>query len=159
MNYLKKFWAWMTTKHVKKVSTQTESSTQSNQGKTMPLSISLSTNAIATLVNKYPELKAAVLKKYLEENVPSLEITGLTTADSVSLSADTASVTVGNTATLDVTLAGDSEITVSSADESIATVSYADGKLTLTGVAAGSVVVTVTKGDASATATVTVSAE
>lgn len=44
----------------------------------MSLSVSMTSAEIAALVNKYDDLKSAVLAKYLSENTPELVITDLT---------------------------------------------------------------------------------
>lgn len=43
----------------------------------MSLSVSMTSAEIAALVNKYDDLKSAVLAKYLSENTPELVITDL----------------------------------------------------------------------------------
>lgn len=44
----------------------------------MSVTVQLTSAEIAALVNKYDDLKAAVLAKHLQENAPTLEITDVT---------------------------------------------------------------------------------
>jgi len=79
-------------------------------------------------------------------------------ADSVSFDTTTASVEAGSTTTVNVEVTGSSDVSVVSSDTAVATVSYSNGVITITGVAAGTSTITVTKGSATATISVTVTA-
>ena len=65
----------------------------------MSVNVQLTSAEIAALVNKYDDLKAAVLAKYLQDNAPTLEITDVV-ADS---SSDSDSTSDASTATADAT--------------------------------------------------------
>lgn len=79
-------------------------------------------------------------------------------ADSIVFATTSTSVVVGADRAISLELAGDSPVTVASSATGTATVTYANGVVTIHGVAAGSAVITITKGTATATINVTVTA-
>lgn len=133
-----------------------------------PLEIELSSGDVASLVNGDDSLKAAVIALYLKQNAPSLKVSDLAKAQSqekvaesventLHLSADTLTVAAGASATLDMTAKGYGELLIQTANDRIA-VAKADGDhLIVSGIAAGQVPVTLTKGDMKVVLQVTVS--
>ncbi|WP_227136725.1 hypothetical protein [Kosakonia radicincitans] len=125
----------------------------------MAVTIALTQAQIANLVNNNASLQAAVIAAYVESNSAKLSISDLTvTTDSISVDATAVDVTAGQTNTVNITSSGDSDISVESSDQAIVTGSVTGGVLTVAGEAAGTAVLTLKKGTATATVSVSVSA-
>lgn len=125
----------------------------------MAVTIALTQAQIANLVNNNASLQAAVIAAYVESNSAKLSISDLTViTDSISVDATAVDVTAGQTNTVNITSSGDSDISVESSDQSIVTGSVTGGILTVAGEAAGTAVLTLKKGNATATVSVSVSA-
>ena len=106
-------------------------------------------------------LENATYKTNQAANIDALisALRGGASADSVTLSASSGTLQVGNTATVTATVSGSGALQATSSNASVATVSVSGNTITITAVATGSATITVTYGTASATYSATVQSQ
>lgn len=115
----------------------------------MTQQVTLKPQEVAAIVAGDKDLTASVLAAYLKANPTELVIEGFE-VDKVTTGKDELSVGINAEAVIEFSQSGKSDLKVSTTNENVATAFIRDGKVFVHGVAAGEVVMTLSKGEAKA---------